>query len=139
MSDTEKQYAITVTAAELDNLRATLSLAVDRSVRDRVYREIDRSTLAALDAAKPVKRRARKTPEPEPEPFIPDTGDEKLDAWLIAHHRPDWKTHLATALKPRRHGMMPMPAPASRRARKPMTQQERADLYRVHVIRSVGV
>lgn len=128
MSDTTKQYTLTLTDADLAALRDIVRATDEHPL-----------LLAKLYKVRAVKTRAAAKPAPEPEPFTPDTGDEKLDAWLIAHHRPDWRERLATALKPRRRNMIPMPAPAPGIARKPMSQQERADLYRAHVIRSVGV
>lgn len=128
MSDTTKQYTLTLTDADLAALRDIVRATDEHPL-----------LLAKLYKVRAVKPRAAAKPAPEPEPFTPDTGDEKLDAWLTAHHCPDWEARLAKALRRNVPGMMPMPAPAPGIARKPMTQQERADLYRVHVIRSVGV
>lgn len=133
MSDTEKQYTLTLTQTELDFVREAVTMS------DWNIYALAESILPALDAAKPVKPRAPKALEPEAGPFEPDTGNRLLDEWLVSHHHADWRARLANALKPRRVGMMPMPAPAPGFPRRVMTQQERADLYRVHVIRSAHI
>lgn len=77
----------------------------------------------------------RKKPTPrasKPVETLVLTGDADLDTFIEKHHRPDWRTRLKKALSPSRPGMMSMPSPAPGHYRKPMTQQERADLYVEH-------
>lgn len=128
MSATEPVFTVTLTAGQIAELR---SAGEEGAI-------INDDTIAALDAAKPVKRRRKAAAPVADEPLIV-TGDVHLDEFVASHHRVDWRDHLATALRPRRAGMVNMPSPPPGMPRKSLTQQERADLYRVHVIRSVGV
>lgn len=74
MSDTTKQYTLTLTDADLAALRD-------------IVRATDEHPLLL---AKLYKVRAVK-PAPEPEPFNPNTGDAALDEFMRAHHDPKYK------------------------------------------------
>lgn len=80
----------------------------------------------------------RKKPAPRVskpvEVFAPNTGDAALDEFMRAHHHHDWEARLRKATARNRPGMLTMPAPAPGIQHKPMTQQERADLYRDHKV-----
>lgn len=123
----EATYTVTLTGAELDHLRRAYRLA---------KHEIEvASALAALDAAKLVKPKRNAPPPAERRPLV-SQGDPALDAFIAKHHDPAWRARFKKAIQPKRHGMVSMPTPAPGIARRPMSQQERADLYRTHVISS---
>ena len=58
------------------------------------------------------KKPAPRKPAAPAEVFAPNTGNPELDAFMRAHHRPDWQAHLKKACARNRPGMMTMPAPA---------------------------
>lgn len=76
MSDTTKQYTLTLTDADLAALRDIVRATDEHPL-----------LLAKLYKVRAVKPRAAA----KPEPFGPNTGDEKLDAFMRAHHDPKYK------------------------------------------------
>lgn len=71
------------------------------------------------------------TPRATVEVFAPNTGNPKVDAFMRKHHRHDWEKHQRRAFASR-PGMIAMPAGAPGHPKRPMTQAERAHLYRAH-------
>lgn len=130
MSDPQPLFSVTLTAAELAHLV--------RAYRFMQHESEVPSTLAALDAAKPVRATRARAPRPAADPFPPNTGNAAVDEFMIAHHRGDWEARLQKALRRNVPGMMAMPSPPPGFKKSPMTQGERADLYRIHVIRSAS-
>lgn len=128
MSDPDPLFTVTLTAAQILELR--YAHEEGSTVND--------DTIAALDAAKPVRATRARAPRPAAEPFSPNTGSAAVDEFMIAHHRGDWEARLQKALRRNVPGMMAMPSPPPGLKKSPMTQGERADLYRIHVIRSAS-
>jgi hypothetical protein len=128
MSTDEQTFTVTVTSAELDNLRRAMQREINRNAEATA---LEVRTMHALTIAKPVKKpRAAKPAEPAEE-LIP-TGDTDLDAFIAKHHRPDWRARLKKALQKNRPGMVSMPSPAPGHDHPAMRPQTRADLYRKH-------
>lgn len=127
-------FSVTLTAAELNNLRDRLNKAAE----EWGPYSGDTRVLEAFDAAKPVRATKPRAPRPAAEPFSPSTGNAAVDVFMIAHHRGDWEARLQKALRRNVPGMMAMPSPPPGFKKSPMTQRERADLYRIHVIRSAS-
>lgn len=115
-------------------LEALEDVTVDALVTNQHAEQLATELADALEARGLTlkKKPAPRKPAAPVEIFAPDTGDAALDDFMRNHHRPDWEARLKKALQRNRPGMMPMPAPAPGHARKPLTQQERADLYRDH-------
>lgn len=115
-------------------LEALDDVTVDALVTKKHAQQLAEELADALEARGYALRKkpAPRKPAAPVEIFAPDTGDAALDDFMRNHHRPDWEARLKKALQRNRPGMMPMPAPAPGHARKPLTQQERADLYRDH-------
>lgn len=134
MSDPDTLFTVTLTAAELNSLRDLLGKAAE----EWGPWSGDARILEALDAAKPVRATRARAPRPAAEPFSPNTGSAAVDEFMIAHHRGDWEARLQKALRRNVPGMMAMPSPPPGFKKRPMTQGERADLYRIHVIRSAS-
>lgn len=128
MSTDEQTFTVTVTSAELDNLRAAM---VRWSQQIEPADALDTRTMHALTTAKPVKKRAAAKPAAPAEQLVPQ-GDAALDAFIAKHHRPDWRERLKKALQKSRPGMISMPSPAPGHQHAPLTQQRRAALYRDH-------
>ncbi len=118
---------------------ATETIIVQALANGNVHTEapdaIARQIIDALEARGYTLRKkpAPRKPAAPAEVFAPNTGNPELDAFMRAHHRPDWEARLKKALARNRPGMITMPAPAPGFSKKkPMTQQERADLWRDH-------
>ena len=120
------------TATETIIVQALANANVHVEAPDTIARQI----IDALEARGYALRKkpAPRKPAAPVEVFAPDTGNPELDAFMRAHHRPDWEARLKKALARNRPGMITMPAPAPGITRRPMTQQERADLYRDHKV-----
>lgn len=128
MSTDEQTFTVTVTSAELDNLRRAMQREVNR---DAEATALQVRTMHALTAAKPVKKRAAAKPAAPGEHLV-SQGDDALDAFIAAHHRPDWRERLKKALQKTRPGMISMPSPAPGHQHPAMTQGLRSQLYQDH-------
>lgn len=117
-------------------LEALEDVTVDALVTNQHAEQLATELADALEArGLTVKKKpAPRKPAAPVEVFAPNTGDADLDEFMRKHHSSDWQAKLKKALARNRPGMMTMPAPAPGIARKPLTQQERADLYRIHCV-----
>lgn len=117
-------------------LEALKDITVDALVTKQHAQQLAEELADALEARGYALRKkpASRKPAAPVEVFAPNTGNPELDAFMRAHHRPDWEARLKKACARNRGGMMTMPAPAPGIPKKPMTQQERADLWRDHQV-----
>jgi hypothetical protein len=117
-------------------LEALDDVTIDALVTKKHAQQLAEELADALEARGYALRKkpAPRKPAAPAEVFAPNTGNPELDAFMRAHHRPDWEARLKKACARTRPGMMTMPAPAPGHASKPMTQQERADLWRDHKV-----
>lgn len=74
-------FTVTLTAAQILELR--YAHEEGSTVND--------DTIAALDAAKPVRATKPRAPRPAAEPFSPNTGNAAVDEFMRRKHDPKWK------------------------------------------------
>lgn len=85
---TDSAFTLTMSAAQIQSLRDL----IEKAGEEWGVVSGDAEILAALDAAKPVRRRAAAKPASAPaEPYEPRSGDERVDAFMRAHHDPKYK------------------------------------------------
>lgn len=121
----------TATAIILDALD---DVNVDALVTKEHAQQLAEELADALEARGYALRKKSNTRKPTApvEAFAPDTGNAELDAFMRAHHRPDWQARLKKAKARSRPGMVSMPAPALGHSHRPMTPGERATLWEDH-------
>jgi hypothetical protein len=120
-----------------DIIRAALDeTKTDALVTARHAGDLADEIAEALEAAGYTlkKKPAPRKPAEPVEAFAPNTGSPELDAFMTRKHAHNWREKLKKALARTRPGMMTMPTPPPGHAPKPMTQQERADLWRDHKV-----
>jgi len=119
-----------------DIIRAVLDdVQTDALVTTRHADDLADEITAALEAAGytiKAKPKPRKAAEPI-EHLVPQ-GDTALDEFIAKHHHANWREKLKKALARTRPGMATMPTPPPGHAPKPMSQQERANLWRDHKV-----
>lgn len=108
MSDTATApiYTVTLTADERDAvLQALAATPHGRNA------EAGDAAFYKVKTAQPKAVRKPAAPRSAAEPFAPATGDADLDAFMRAHHSPDWQARQRRAFRRTAPGMISMPTP----------------------------